>query len=190
MQWHCFLLLSNRLIICSILLSIRRMCAVLSCLEYVWNISLSRQVSHFSTLSYVNSNNSIFVLISEDKLALMNLHFSNAKEEKKNDCICHSHDGNLIRQHTVIWSIRMLQTNASRAVWDRTWTFCLEKGHLMHFFTSMVKSFAFWSWWRHQMETFSALLALCAGNSPVPGEFPALRPVTRSFDFLFDLRLN
>ena len=24
------------------------------------------------------------------------------------------------------------------------------------------------SWWRHQMETFSALLALCAGNSPVP----------------------
>ena len=28
------------------------------------------------------------------------------------------------------------------------------------------------TWWRHQMETFSALLAICAGNSPVPGEFP------------------
>ena len=28
-------------------------------------------------------------------------------------------------------------------------------------------------WWRHQMETFSALLAICAGNSPAPGEFPA-----------------
>ena len=28
-------------------------------------------------------------------------------------------------------------------------------------------------WWRHQMETFSALLALCAGNSPVTSEFPA-----------------
>ena len=28
------------------------------------------------------------------------------------------------------------------------------------------------------METFSALLAICAGNSPVPGEFPAHRPVT------------
>ena len=28
------------------------------------------------------------------------------------------------------------------------------------------------SWWRHQMETFSALLTLCAGNSPVTGEFP------------------
>ena len=44
--------------------------------------------------------------------------------------------------------------------------------------------------WRHQMETFSALLAICAGNSPVPGEIPAQRPVTRSFDVFFDLRLN
>ena len=46
------------------------------------------------------------------------------------------------------------------------------------------------TWWRHQMETFCALLAICAGNSPAPGEFPAQRPVTRSFDVFFDLRLN
>ena len=46
------------------------------------------------------------------------------------------------------------------------------------------------SWWRHQMETFSALLAICAGNSPVPGEFPTQRPVTRSIDVNLDLRLN
>ena len=46
------------------------------------------------------------------------------------------------------------------------------------------------SWWRHQMETFSALLAICAGNSPVPGEFPAQRPATQGFDVFFDLRLN
>ena len=39
------------------------------------------------------------------------------------------------------------------------------------------------------METFSALLALCAGNSPVTGEFPAQRPVTRSFDVFFHLPL-
>ena len=45
-------------------------------------------------------------------------------------------------------------------------------------------------WWRHQMETSSALLALCAGNSPVPGEFPTQRPVTRGFDVFFDLRPN
>ena len=46
------------------------------------------------------------------------------------------------------------------------------------------------SWWRHQMETFSASLAFCAGNSPVTGEFPSQRPVTQSFDVFFYLRLN
>ena len=45
-------------------------------------------------------------------------------------------------------------------------------------------------WWRHPMTIFSALLAICAGNSPVTGELPAQRPVTRSFDVFFDLRLN
>ena len=40
------------------------------------------------------------------------------------------------------------------------------------------------------METFSALLAPCAGNSPVTGEFPTQGPVTRIFDVFFDLRLN
>ena len=40
------------------------------------------------------------------------------------------------------------------------------------------------TWWRHQMGTFSALLAICAGNSSVPGELPTKRPVTRSFDVL------
>ena len=40
------------------------------------------------------------------------------------------------------------------------------------------------------METFSALLASCAGNSSVTGEFPTERPVTRSFDVFFDLHLN
>ena len=48
----------------------------------------------------------------------------------------------------------------------------------------------FYSWWRHQMETYSALLALCLGNSPVNGEFPSQRPVTRSFDVFFDLCLR
>ena len=40
------------------------------------------------------------------------------------------------------------------------------------------------------METFPALLVICAGNSPVNGEFPSQRPVKRSFDVFFDLRLN
>ena len=41
-----------------------------------------------------------------------------------------------------------------------------------------------------QMETFSALLALCEGNPPVTVEFPSQRPVMRRFDVFFDLRLN
>ena len=44
-------------------------------------------------------------------------------------------------------------------------------------------------WW-HQMEKKSALMAFCAGNSLVTGEFRTQRPMTRSFDIFFDLRLN
>ena len=40
------------------------------------------------------------------------------------------------------------------------------------------------------METFSTLLVLCEGNSPVTGDFLSQRPVTGSFDVFFDLRLN
>ena len=40
------------------------------------------------------------------------------------------------------------------------------------------------------METFSTLLAICARNSPVTGEFPAQWPGTWSFDVFFDLYLN
>ena len=46
------------------------------------------------------------------------------------------------------------------------------------------------TWWRHQMETFSALLAIFVGNSPVTSEFPAQRPAMQSFNVFFDLRLN
>ena len=46
------------------------------------------------------------------------------------------------------------------------------------------------SWCCHQMETFSALLAICACNSPVTDEFPAQRPVTQSFGVFFGLHLN
>ena len=41
------------------------------------------------------------------------------------------------------------------------------------------------------MDTISVLLlAICAGNSPVTGEFSGLRPVTRGFDVFFDLCLK
>ena len=46
------------------------------------------------------------------------------------------------------------------------------------------------SGWRRQMATFPVILDLCAGNSPVTGDSPSQRPVRRSFDIFFDLRLN
>ena len=63
--------------------------------------------------------------------------------------------------------------------------------------THLLYLYFLFSWWRHEMETCSASLAFYAGNSPVTegnspvtGEFPSHRPVTRSFDVFFDLRLN
>ena len=46
------------------------------------------------------------------------------------------------------------------------------------------------SWWRHQMETFSASLVLREGNPKVTGVFPSQRPVTQGFGVFFDVRLN
>ena len=40
------------------------------------------------------------------------------------------------------------------------------------------------------METFSALLSICVGNSAVTGEFPAQMPETRSYNVVFHLGLN
>ena len=55
---------------------------------------------------------------------------------------------------------------------------------------STLSTGSFLSWWCHQMETFSTLLALCAGNSSFIVEFPSQRPVMRSFEVSFGLRLN
>ena len=48
------------------------------------------------------------------------------------------------------------------------------------------------SWWRHQLELFSALVALCERNSPVPSEYQwhGYFPVTRVFDIIFHLRMK
>ena len=64
--------------------------------------------------------------------------------------------------------------------------------NLLHPYSPMVKLIS--PWWHHQMytqmEIFSALLAFCEGNPPVTGGYLSQRPVTRSFDVFFDLRLN
>ena len=51
-----------------------------------------------------------------------------------------------------------------------------------------------WGWWfetlSHQFWRPCNVLALCAGNSPVTGQFPVQMPVTRGFGVFFDLRMN
>ena len=117
------------------------------------------------------------------------------------------------RRQAIIWTnagilfIRTLGTNFSEILSEIHW-FSFKKTHLkmssakwrlsrlglnelsrlMNSDHSIVIKYS--PWWRHQMEAFSALLAICAGNSPVTGEFPAQRPVTRSFHVFFDLHLN
>ena len=71
----------------------------------------------------------------------------------------------------------------------------IKYGHNLVVVVHTVTSVSSWSvlpyaWWLHQVEAFSAFLAICAGNSPVSGEFPAQRSVTRSFDVFIDPRLN
>ena len=99
------------------------------------------------------------------------------------------------------WSLLEIQTPFKLS---STW-FSYHQGYLQRIISSLGLRYDFllsdleqtWSheisrrtWWHHQMEMFSALLALCARNSPANGEFPAQRPVTQSFDVCFDLRLN
>ena len=70
------------------------------------------------------------------------------------------------------------------------WIYNIILGHLPSCLIPCMVFIGHWvhSWWRHQTETL--ILVICAGNSPVTGEFPAQRPVTRSFDIFFDLHLN
>ena len=61
---------------------------------------------------------------------------------------------------------------------DPVWIFCI------CVWSRLLPRVPIHPWWRHQMETFFALTAICAGNSPKQ------RPVTRSFDVFFDLPSN
>ena len=57
------------------------------------------------------------------------------------------------------WVLTQLD-RASHGLWCNSQVFCSCDG---------LRCDCPWSWWCHQMETFSALLAICAGNSPHKG---------------------
>ena len=76
-------------------------------------------------------------------------------------------------------------------MWWYDWNvFALEEGWRREIMSAVSPARCHNTWWRHEMETFSALLALCMGNPSVTGEFPSESPVTRSFHVFLDLRLN
>ena len=77
------------------------------------------------------------------------------------------------------FSFKKMRLNISSGKW---WPFCLGLNVLITW-TGLCGSQGYapvhkanrstaLTWWRHQMETFSALLALCAGKSPVPVNSP------------------
>ena len=65
-----------------------------------------------------------------------------------------------------IW-YKMYQMHAWLTIYNTEQKLCTRLAVFMCFSTVVVRT-----WWRHQMETFSALLAICAGNSPVPVNSP------------------
>ena len=81
----------------------------------------------------------------------------------------------------VFWYMPRIPLILIRVVRILTWNICFESLSLSLSIYIYIKC-----WWRHQLETYSALLALCAGNIPVTGEFSSQRSVTRSFEVFFD----
>ena len=109
--------------------------------------------------------------------------------------LMHGNEGTRTRPETIIWLSLQLR---EQKYWGHITLLCnkinIDKTqetithiHLPHLI--QIRGL-FNSWWRHQMETFSTLLALCEGNPPIIGGFPPQRPVMQSFDVLFDPRLN
>ena len=87
---------------------------------------------------------------------------------------------------SICWS-QPIQQNSHRGwkVWKYRWIKSPHEVCTLHVYFTLFGQKRVKSWWRRQMGAFSALLALC-----VTGEFPSQKPVTRSFDVFFDLRLN
>ena len=71
--------------------------------------------------------------------------------------------------HLFISGVYFLQrlTRVCNIIIRRVWLNCTAQPWVILAYIHVCSA-----WWRHQMETFSALLAPCPGNSPVTGEFP------------------
>ena len=85
--------------------------------------------------------------------------------------------------HVLYWTrfwwdmILFLQFFLTHELKYHCWSLCMDeitshKKNDMWFLVHAVISVILCPWWRHQMETFSTLLAIYAGNSPVPVNSP------------------
>ena len=88
---------------------------------------------------------------------------------------------------TQYWQAKLMQLSAETCKWSRLFVRGLSNVRFDRLASIWIPRIlvANMSW-----GNISALLAICAGNSPVPGEFPTQRPVTRIFNVYFDLRPN
>ena len=159
--------------------------------EYVWHIRMWVLMSTFSTEFPP-------IIMSITKHLLQRLVFGNDFPWKslKYSLTADLNFGVDLWRHIIIysWLKSSYVTNVNACqpsvYYCFTWVWGT-KATLFAIFNSLWLSNAIWGHddvikWKH----FSALLALCAGNSPVTSEFPSQRPVTRSFDVFCDLRLN
>ena len=77
--------------------------------------------------------------------------------------------------------------------WERACVYVIYCHHCTHYWVLMFMRLQ-WMIWLCMMTSSNRnifrVTALCAGNSPVTGEFPSQRPATRNFDAFFDMRLN
>ena len=101
------------------------------------------------------------------------------------------------RPHDVVMTLSIRQNDVATSFWRNNCVNITPCGRSVFSPTAWKRPLPVLSWFSSAVSlimssngNISALLALCAGNSLVTGEFPAQRPVTRSFDVFFDPRLN
>ena len=131
--------------------------------HFFWNILVSAPSLHME-------NRNITIITKEND----NNTYNNNADDNNNNNDNNNSNSNCNANNNIELTFRVTQYLGDRDV-----------GHVHCSFERNLSS-----WWRHQMETFSTLLAICAGNTPAIGEFPWQRPVTRSFDVFFDCALN
>ena len=99
-------------------------------------------------------------------------------------CLLHAYIGTAELVYMITRNVRFVR-------WAKIWPseyyqhphwvyLLLYSNHVLFVCTNVL-----FSWWRHQMETYSASEALYEGNTQVAVGFISQSPVTRSFDVFF-----